>query len=579
MAELLAPAPVFTGNWLDQPADAAMAALSALADEAGQAGDAAAQVQAWLWLGQIQSAVGLADGAVAVERARAEAACLNDPVLMCRGLLAQAQHDADCGAHARALAACRSAAELARTQGDAVLVRQALFTSGTSLCHLGEHDMALEALEEARMLLRTNPHSLPAEDHEAALGRYAGAQAQAWLMRGGLLLEASGPGAAVDALRWARQLGEQACTALLGASPRFSHAALFGLVRVLLEAGEGDLARDWVDRVARGRPAEPPPGSLARALGVLSEAMIDLRAGGQDAEAVLARLAELEAVRHPRVVGGDLRLAYLRCRFEACEMSGRFVEALAHQRQWSHTKARVRAKLAQEHNRWTRETLSILRVEADDFVTHELRAPLGQAHAALRELVGEEPDATRRESLGRAAHSVRRALDIADQYLSVMRAEHLRPEDLAELDLSALAEDVCDQMAPPAGATPTLQRTIEPGIHVIGDRLLLMRAVANLLSNALKHAPAGSAVDLRLERQEGQAHMTVVDRGPGLPVDMRVRLFQRFATGAVRKGNGLGLALVARAARVHRARIIVDSETGRGTAVTLIMGSSDDTGR
>jgi signal transduction histidine kinase len=55
-----------------------------------------------------------------------------------------------------------------------------------------------------------------------------------------------------------------------------------------------------------------------------------------------------------------------------------------------------------------------------------------------------------------------------------------------------------------------------------------------------------------------------------------VRLFQRFATGAVRKGNGLGLALVARAARVHRARITVDSEPGRGTAVTLIIARRDD---
>ena len=59
--------------------------------------------------------------------------------------------------------------------------------------------------------------------------------------------------------------------------------------------------------------------------------------------------------------------------------------------------------------------------------------------------------------------------------------------------------------------------------------------------------------------------------GPGLPLDMRVRLFQRFATGAVRKGNGLGLAMVARVARVHEARIQVDSEMGHGTAVTLLL--------
>jgi signal transduction histidine kinase len=79
-----------------------------------------------------------------------------------------------------------------------------------------------------------------------------------------------------------------------------------------------------------------------------------------------------------------------------------------------------------------------------------------------------------------------------------------------------------------------------------------------------------------LATEPRQARLTVTDHGPGLPVDMRVRLFQRFATGAVRKGNGLGLALVARAARVHRARIVVDSDSGRGTAVTLIIGLRED---
>jgi signal transduction histidine kinase len=351
---------------------------------------------------------------------------------------------------------------------------------------------------------------------------------------------------------------------------------LFSLVRVLLEAGEADEARRWVSRVAQASAELPPSGSLALAQLVLGETMIELRVGDGDAAQVLERLRELEKVQHPRVLGGDLRLSYLRCQFEAYERAERYAEALACQRQWSHTKARVRASLALEHNRWTRETLGSLRTEADDFVTNELRAPLRHAHAELATLAAAEGNRTRREGLDRAARGVQRALDIADQYLNVLRAEHLRQEDLAVVDLSALAEDVCEQMAPPAGPGPTLRRAIEPGVYVTGDQLLLMRAVANLLSNALKHAPEGSAVMVTLCSEPQQARLTVTDHGPGLPVDMRVRLFQRFATGAVRKGNGLGLALVARAARVHRARIIVDSEPGRGTAVTLIIALRED---
>lgn len=554
-------------HWLDRPADEVLAELDEQLVRARAQGNGPELVRLLTLRGDVAGAVGRPDADHGLQLARAEAARLGEPGLLCQVLLAQARLDADANLHARALAACRSAGDVARAQGQVAWVRQALFTSGGSLCHLGEHDLALEAFEEARMLLRAHAGTLSAADHQVALGRYAAAQAQAWLMRGGLLLEASGPEAAAEPLLRARELGEQACSLLMHASARFSHAALFGLVRALLEAGEGDRARDWVARVQSACPAPPPAGSLALAQRVLGAAMIDLRVGGVDAGQVLAGLREVVAVQHPRVVGGDLRLSLLRCQFEAHEQAGHYVEALEAQRQWSRTKAKVRAQLAHEHSLWTRETLAALRNEADEFVTHDLRAPLVEARQALDALDSAPPGVV--PNLRRAEHSVRRAIDIADQYLGVVRAEHLRPEDLQRLDLADLVDDVCEQMAPPKSGAVGLERHIERGISVIGDRLLLMRAIGNLLSNAFKHAPPGSSVAVRLIRDRDEARLSVADHGPGLPLDMRVRLFQRFATGAVRKGNGLGLAMVARAARVHRARIVVDGDSGRGTTVTL----------
>ena len=195
MAELSVAPALVAGHWLDQPAEEALRELQARVDEALKVGDGHALALGLLWLGQVQSAVDQPDAMATLQRARAEAARVGNPVLRCHAFLAQARHDADHGLHARALAACRGVAELARAQGESALARQALFIGGTSLCHLGEHDLALEAFEEARMLLRANPASLSAADHRIALGRYAAAEAQAWLMRGGLLLEASGPGA------------------------------------------------------------------------------------------------------------------------------------------------------------------------------------------------------------------------------------------------------------------------------------------------------------------------------------------------------------------------------------------------
>lgn len=213
------------------------------------------------------------------------------------------------------------------------------------------------------------------------------------------------------------------------------------------------------------------------------------------------------------------------------------------------------------------------RTEAQAVIRTVVRAPLQQASQELQALAGDARGTAPagRTGLQRASHSVQRAVDIADQYLGVIRAEHLRPEDLSVLDLAALVDDVCEQMAPPPGTPVRLERELHRPTFVRGDTALLMRALGNLMSNAFKHAPAGTAVTVTLAPVEGGALLSVADRGPGLALDMRARLFQRFSTSAVRKGNGLGLAMVARAARVHGARIEVDSEPGCGTTVRLLL--------
>lgn len=558
-------------DWLDQPPDLALHQIDLHLADALARGDRPAQLQAWMAQGQLRDALGHDGAADALQLAVSSARAWGDEPRWIEALLAQIHCDADHTHHARALSACRLALDAARALGLGGLAHQALHASATSLCYLGEHDLAVEGFEEARLVLLAqgaDPASPPAR---VALARCAAGQAQAWLMRGGLLLEAGSGQAAGEALQRARTLGERACDALAGAGARHSHPALFGLVRVLLELGEGAQARAWVARVRADCPTPAPPGTLAFALWVLTESMIDLRVGGAAPARVLERLREIQEVGHPRLRGGDLRLAVLRCLFEAYEGAGDYRRALECQALWSQIKARVRRQLAHEHGRWAEETLTALRNEADEFVTQDLRGPLAQAWGALRALPADTDAAQPVEALRRAAHSVRRAMDIADQYLSVIRAEHLRREDLGPLDLSALVDDVCEQMAPPAGSAVRLERRIEPGVPILGDRILLMRALANLMSNAFKHAPDGSCVDVTLERARGTVQLRVRDQGPGMPLDMRVRLFQRFATGAVRKGNGLGLAMVARVARVHDARIAVESETGHGTTVTIAL--------
>lgn len=560
-------------NWADLPADVALPVLEGLEQEFRAAADLPSLTETLWWRGRLLGEQGAeTDAVAALQEGHALAKRLEDPLLCGQAWMAQAWVDADFGHHARALTTCRQVADWARALGDGACLRQALFASATSLGHLGEHDLAVETFDEARMLLRSSLRALNEADRRVAMGRYATGQAQAWLMRGGLLLEAGGREAASEAIGRARVLGEQACEALLGASPRFSQPAVFGLVRVMLEASDVPRARAWLRRVTDASPMPPPPGSLALAYARLSEAMIDLRAGDGDPRAVLERLSVLDEVRHPRVTGGDLCLAHLRCRFEAHEQAGQYEEALVCQRHWSVAKSRLRNRVAREHSLWSKGMLAHWQVEAGEVVSHALREPLVQAMATLAALTDANAQAEVAPlAVRRAEHSVKRAIDIADQYLSVMRAEHIRTEDLGQIDLSALVDDVCEQMAPAPGIEVGLLRRIEGDVLIQGDEVLLMRALGNLLSNAFKHAPPRSDVVVELARVADGARLSVSDAGPGLPLDMRARLFQRFATGAVRKGNGLGLAMVARAARVHQARIMVDSEPGLGTAVSLTL--------
>jgi signal transduction histidine kinase len=571
---------VTPASWLDLPAAEAEQQLVESLASARAAGLLPAQAQALITLGRVRGPQGReADALAAFAEARALTRQLGDATLQAQVDIAQAWHDVDYGHHARALAACRQAAEKARLRGDDLALRQTGFVTASSLVHLGEHDLAVEHFEESRVALLASPGGLSPASLRRRHGRYLTGLAQAWLMRAGLLLEAGGRQAAGDAFVRARQYSEQACESLLDASPRQWAPALFGLQRVLLEAGEIALARQWAQRPVGVPLHEAPPGSLAMAQLVLGQAMVDLRAGDVEPATILRRLQALDGATHPRVVAGDLRLALLRCLFEAHEQAGQYEQALNCQHQWAEQKARLRGRLAAEHGRWTAETLAAWRSEADAVVTTAFRAPLRQAvqrlDAALADAGGAAMAGT---SLARARHSVGRAIDIADQYLGVMRAEHLRAEDMQVLDLAALVDDVCEQMAPPAGASVRLVREVERPMRVRGDRVLLMRALANLMSNAFKHAPADSAVHVGLCARGSEVRLSVADRGPGMPLDMRARLFQRFATGAVRKGNGLGLAMVARVARLHGARTVVDSEPGQGTAVALVLARVSEEG-
>jgi signal transduction histidine kinase len=96
---------------------------------------------------------------------------------------------------------------------------------------------------------------------------------------------------------------------------------------------------------------------------------------------------------------------------------------------------------------------------------------------------------------------------------------------------------------PRAGAHRIRVRHDDPSLLVRTDRFQLEEALRNLLTNAVEAMPDGGIIRVRTRARDGSGEVTVADTGPGVPAEIRDRLFEPFVTGRER-GTGLGLAIV-----------------------------------
>jgi signal transduction histidine kinase len=99
-----------------------------------------------------------------------------------------------------------------------------------------------------------------------------------------------------------------------------------------------------------------------------------------------------------------------------------------------------------------------------------------------------------------------------------------------------------------------------------GDRELLMQMIANLVENAMRHSPTGASITLTAMQSPNAIAVAVIDNGPGIPVDDRKRVFQRFyrlQRSRSTPGSGLGLSLVEAIAALHQVSIeLIDNNPG-----------------
>jgi len=113
------------------------------------------------------------------------------------------------------------------------------------------------------------------------------------------------------------------------------------------------------------------------------------------------------------------------------------------------------------------------------------------------------------------------------------------------------------------------------------DASLIHQAIMNLLTNALEAVPQGSGrITLRLHYEEpdsrgpgspGEAHVMVIDNGPGIPRDRQATIFEPFQTSKGVRGTGLGLAVTKRVVEDHHGRIVLESTSDKGSTFTIVL--------
>jgi two-component system heavy metal sensor histidine kinase CusS len=220
----------------------------------------------------------------------------------------------------------------------------------------------------------------------------------------------------------------------------------------------------------------------------------------------------------------------------------------------------------------------ISRFSAD--IAHDLRTPVnnirGEAEVALaRARTVDEYRDVLESSLEEAV----RLSELIGDLLFLGRAEspltHLHRQRVDLNELLGIVLDYYEAMASDSGVSLVSAAGEEP-ITADLDRALMLRAVSNLVSNAIAHTPSGGSVTLAASATDAEIRIKVSDTGIGIPTEALPRVFDRFfrvdpSRSKTSGGTGLGLAIVQSIMTLHGGSAEIASQFGRGTCVTLRM--------
>jgi two-component system, OmpR family, sensor kinase len=214
--------------------------------------------------------------------------------------------------------------------------------------------------------------------------------------------------------------------------------------------------------------------------------------------------------------------------------------------------------------------------------SHELRTPLTsiRGYAEVFRRGAKDDPGDLETAMRRIEDESRRMGVMVDELLRLARLGEGREPERKPVDLVRLVGDAVSDAGVEDPGRPITTDTPET-LVVTGDESQLRQVVANLVGNALRHTPAGTAIAVGLRVEDGWAELTVADEGPGMAPDDAARVFEAFYRADKSRaretgGTGLGLAIVAAIVEEHEGTVAVETAPGAGATfrVRLPLGAA-----